>query len=1049
MAKSSVAQDEHLVGSDTDSKVSKELKKKKKTKTKKKSTTTSSKTSKSKSKEKHDGTSLKSFSLTVRKQPYGETFWIQVEPSTQISSCKKKIQRMRGIPSGNIRLAIVSSKSSSSSSSSSSSTYWVVDDDKSSYDEENFQERTLKSLGIDGGNKSKSPSVFLELAAISLYVRLPSGQIIFLEDAVDVECTVDHLEELISSRLISDGVQEYTENISESKRLRLYHEDVSLQRGHPIYKYRILDRAVLQLMIIDTSNTNLALTTENEKAKQPKKAKKKSGDEESLISKASSKGEGKKKPKKKSGDEESLVSKTSSTGEGKKKKKLKEKSVESKKNGDGESCVSMTSSTGERKKKTKDKSKKTTEKDESKLTKSESKRRLTKSDSKRRLTKSDSKKRLTKSESKRRLTKGKKKDLQPDAQENVENKGFEDNESAALEAKMKKAQEVRKQLEASERTVAIDSEEEDEDKAKTAITTEAELVAKVQADAEACRKAEIDRQQKEAEAAVAKAKAEADAAKKAKDEAIAKAKASAEAQSKVVAEAKKKSEEERQSKENKVKVKATKEVEEDIASQAHEERETAECETEFKAEADATCEESVSEVTASNQVDNEEDSEAKASAEATKKEADAKAKAAAEAKKKTEESKAKIVAAMKAEEEEAARAAAEAKKKAERVWERVEAKAKAKAAAKKAEEEAAAKAKAEAGLEAKRNAEAKTVIAPAGKLGLMLADKIDSTGCVVLGVQASSSLKDQLSVGDWIVAIDGEDVTRMTYDDIITIICHKDLYDRELTVVPNNNSSFAENANDDDETDGEESYDESDDENEGASGFWDFVSSIHSREGYFPSYHSREPLPEEDSPSLISSVSKSNDTSVTEDTAVMSPLEFLLSSDKGEDDFSDDSDSDSASFHGEDEDDCMNSFFVITPDLTPMRIEIDATKGTSDIKNEVSEASGIPVSDLRLVNCEDGVVVTDNFRPSSGDVLTVMPSTVIVKLPDNSELELSVFPNAQVSDLKDYIEERTDTNSSKQILSSLETDCELDDAAFIQSDCNLQLTTRSYFQKRR
>mmetsp|Transcript_18867 Transcript_18867/g.43508 ORF Transcript_18867/g.43508 Transcript_18867/m.43508 type:complete len:171 (+) Transcript_18867:158-670(+) len=120
MAKSSVAEDEHLVGSDTDSKVSKELKKKKKTKTKKKSTTTSSKTSKSKSKEKHGGTSLKSFSLTVRKQPYGETFWIQVEPSTQISSCKKKIQRMRGIPSGNIRLAIVSSKSSSSSSSSSS-----------------------------------------------------------------------------------------------------------------------------------------------------------------------------------------------------------------------------------------------------------------------------------------------------------------------------------------------------------------------------------------------------------------------------------------------------------------------------------------------------------------------------------------------------------------------------------------------------------------------------------------------------------------------------------------------------------------------------------------------------------------------------------------------------------------------------------------------------------------------------------------------------------------------------------------------------------------
>jgi len=440
----------------------------------------------------------------------------------------------------------------------------------------------------------------------------------------------------------------------------------------------------------------------------------------------------------------------------------------------------------------------------------------------------------------------------------------------------------------------------------------------------------------------------------------------------------------------------------------------------------------------------EEKSKAEAvTANKAKEEAIAKAKVAAKA-------KAKIAAAMKAEEEEAAKAAAEAKKKAERVWERVEAKAKAKAeaaAAKKAEIKAAAKAKAEAGADAKRNAEAKTVIAPAGKLGLMLADKIDSTGCVVLGVQASSAMKDRLSLGDWIVAIDGEDVTRMTYNDIISIICRKAEYDREFTVVANNSANgplYNDKINGNETS--ESSDEEIDDENNKC-GFWDYLSSMHSREGFFPSMHTREPGPEQDSPSLTPSVSRSNTTALTEDISFMSARDFLCLSDDDYDDadsFCGEHDSDS-----EDEYDDSDSFFVITSDLTPLSIQIDSKISISDMKEQVSKVSGIAVSDLRLVNYEDGALVTDNFRPSPGDILTITPSSVVITLPDCSKLELSVFPNAQIGDLKDYIEEKTDTNRSKQILCFLETDCELDDATVIENDCSLQLSTRSYFQKRK
>lgn len=87
-----------------------------------------------------------------------------------------------------------------------------------------------------------------------------------------------------------------------------------------------------------------------------------------------------------------------------------------------------------------------------------------------------------------------------------------------------------------------------------------------------------------------------------------------------------------------------------------------------------------------------------------------------------------------------------------------------------------------------------SVIAPPGKLGIILANKADSKGTVVSGVRTSSVLVDRISPGDRIVAIDGEDVSRMTVSEITTIMSRKAEYERRLTVltVPKTGTSPSE-----------------------------------------------------------------------------------------------------------------------------------------------------------------------------------------------------------------------------------------------------------------
>jgi len=76
-----------------------------------------------------------------------------------------------------------------------------------------------------------------------------------------------------------------------------------------------------------------------------------------------------------------------------------------------------------------------------------------------------------------------------------------------------------------------------------------------------------------------------------------------------------------------------------------------------------------------------------------------------------------------------------------------------------------------------------TVVAPPGKLGIILANKTDSRGTVVSGVRTSSVLADSVHPGDRIVAIDGEDVSRMTVSEITTIMARKSEFERVLTVL--------------------------------------------------------------------------------------------------------------------------------------------------------------------------------------------------------------------------------------------------------------------------
>jgi len=76
------------------------------------------------------------------------------------------------------------------------------------------------------------------------------------------------------------------------------------------------------------------------------------------------------------------------------------------------------------------------------------------------------------------------------------------------------------------------------------------------------------------------------------------------------------------------------------------------------------------------------------------------------------------------------------------------------------------------------------VKAPPGKLGVILANRSkERGGTVVTEVRKNSPLYGRILPGSRIVAVDGEDVARMTVSEITTIMSRKSERDRLLTIV--------------------------------------------------------------------------------------------------------------------------------------------------------------------------------------------------------------------------------------------------------------------------
>mmetsp|Transcript_16807 Transcript_16807/g.24864 ORF Transcript_16807/g.24864 Transcript_16807/m.24864 type:complete len:1152 (+) Transcript_16807:640-4095(+) len=75
------------------------------------------------------------------------------------------------------------------------------------------------------------------------------------------------------------------------------------------------------------------------------------------------------------------------------------------------------------------------------------------------------------------------------------------------------------------------------------------------------------------------------------------------------------------------------------------------------------------------------------------------------------------------------------------------------------------------------------VIVPPGKLGVILANRRDSTGTVVAEVRESSPLAGSLNLGDKLVEVDGVDVTEMLVSDITAMMKATIDKERHLTVI--------------------------------------------------------------------------------------------------------------------------------------------------------------------------------------------------------------------------------------------------------------------------
>ncbi|KAG7371765.1 ubiquitin family protein [Nitzschia inconspicua] len=135
---------------------------------------------------------------------------------------------------------------------------------------------------------------------------------------------------------------------------------------------------------------------------------------------------------------------------------------------------------------------------------------------------------------------------------------------------------------------------------------------------------------------------------------------------------------------------------------------------------------------------------------------------------------------------------------------------------------------------------------------------------------------------------------------------------------------------------------------------------------------------------------------------------------------------------------------VITPDITPVTVNICTSDSPSDVRYKISEQVGISMELLRLSRHGHDSIVDEDFIPSEGDILTVEPPSITVTSEDGSIFELSALLNTTIHDVKKYLQDQTGTpiDLQKLVLANGNGESLTDDAP-ITKDMHLNLTTNN------
>jgi hypothetical protein len=128
---------------------------------------------------------------------------------------------------------------------------------------------------------------------------------------------------------------------------------------------------------------------------------------------------------------------------------------------------------------------------------------------------------------------------------------------------------------------------------------------------------------------------------------------------------------------------------------------------------------------------------------------------------------------------------------------------------------------------------------------------------------------------------------------------------------------------------------------------------------------------------------------------------------------------------------------VKTPDDQTHTIEILPDDSQAEFRRKVARAAGVAIKGMRLSKNDEEI--GDNFSPSNGDILDLMPPTVTVELPDKELLELEALPGTTIGDIKDALEEETGISKAKQCMFEGSNDIPLTDDSLITKDIIVKL----------